>query len=266
MWLRTRCVGRSSGRCWEGPSSITFDIPGGGVQVIKLSQPLPAITQPVVIDGTSQPNYLNSPLIEIDGSGLAGSDNTGLDLVAGSSTIEGLSIVGFSGSGVVLSPTGNSSQVIGRLPRLFGRERAGPRQRHRNLDKRLIEQHVGATIAGAGNVISGNNDDGIQINAGGGIASDNDIYGNLIGTDPGGSLCRRKRAMRHRHGQCFRHRNRLRRGRFWQRNLGQRRRGYRSPLRHFGKPHPEQRNRSGPRWELRNRQWKRWHLLERLAR
>src|SRR5262249_2354461 len=40
-----------------GAASIGFDITGVGVQVIAIEQPLPAITNPVVIDGTTQPAY-----------------------------------------------------------------------------------------------------------------------------------------------------------------------------------------------------------------
>ena len=94
--------------------TISFDIPdisGSSVQTIDLSMALPAITAPVVIDGTSQPNYAGSPLIQIDGSGIMGTDNDGLVLSGGSSTVEGLSIVGFTGSGIVLSASGDGSQI-----------------------------------------------------------------------------------------------------------------------------------------------------------
>lgn len=182
--LRWAILGADAG---SGASSITFDIPGGGVQVIKLSQPLPAITQPVVIDGTSQPNYLNSPLIEIDGSGLAGSNNTGLALDAGSTTIEGLSVVGFSGSGVVLGPGGTASQVIGDYLGFSAARRQAVANGTGISINGSSNNTIGGTIPGSGNVISGNTGDGVQINSGGGSATSNDIYGNLIGTDPGGT-------------------------------------------------------------------------------
>src|SRR5271157_4210718 len=51
-----------------GPGTIEFDLPGSGVQVITLGSPLPEITNPLVIDGTSQPVYKGADLIEIDGS------------------------------------------------------------------------------------------------------------------------------------------------------------------------------------------------------
>lgn len=48
-----------------GPNTIQFDIPGTGVQQIALGSPLPQVTNPVLIDGTSQPDYVGHPLIEL---------------------------------------------------------------------------------------------------------------------------------------------------------------------------------------------------------
>ena len=171
-----------------GPSSITFDIPGGGVQVIKLAQPLPAITNSVVIDGTSQPAYSNSPLIQIDGSRLVGPGSSGLVFSAGSSTVEGLSIVGFSGSAVVLNPSANGSQVIASY---LGFSAMSEQADHNGTGISIIgssNNTIGGTSAGSANVISGNTGDGVLISVGGGTASNNDLYGNLIGTNPAGTL------------------------------------------------------------------------------
>ena len=52
----------------SGTNSIDFDIPGTGVQTIEPASPLPAITNPVLIDGFSQPGYAGTPLIELNGS------------------------------------------------------------------------------------------------------------------------------------------------------------------------------------------------------
>jgi hypothetical protein len=51
----------------SGPSTIDFSIPGPGVHDINLASVLPDITQPVTIDGTSEPGYAGSPLVEIFG-------------------------------------------------------------------------------------------------------------------------------------------------------------------------------------------------------
>ena len=49
-------------------NTIDFHIPGCGVQTIVPLSALPAITQPVLIDGWSQPGYSGTPLIELSGS------------------------------------------------------------------------------------------------------------------------------------------------------------------------------------------------------
>src|SRR5207302_1272396 len=73
-----------------GPDIIRFAI-GTGVQTINLVSPLPAIIQPVIIDGTTQPGYTGAPLIELNGAG-AGPGADGLLIIAGGSVIRGLVI------------------------------------------------------------------------------------------------------------------------------------------------------------------------------
>jgi len=53
---------------------ISFAIPGTGVQTIAPASPLPAITNPVVIDGTTQPGYAGTPLIALSGQAAGGFD------------------------------------------------------------------------------------------------------------------------------------------------------------------------------------------------
>jgi len=57
---------------------IQFNI-GSGHQTINLTSPLPVLTRPVVIDGTTQPGYAGTPLIELNGAG-AGAGADGLRL------------------------------------------------------------------------------------------------------------------------------------------------------------------------------------------
>src|ERR1039457_4729828 len=52
----------------SGLDTIIFQIPGSGVHTIVLLAALPAITDPVVIDGTTQPGYAGTPLIELNGT------------------------------------------------------------------------------------------------------------------------------------------------------------------------------------------------------
>jgi len=95
-----------------GTDTIVFDIDGDGPHTITPASPLPEITDPVVIDGYSQPGASANTLgpkegtdavlrIEIDGSN-AGPDADGLVVNGGDSTVSGLVINRFGGSGILL--------------------------------------------------------------------------------------------------------------------------------------------------------------------
>ena len=69
----------------------------------------------MTIDGTSQPGYTDYPLIGIDGI-FAGSGIDGLSISAGSSKVQGLDIVEFSGNGIDLNSKGGNvidSSILG---------------------------------------------------------------------------------------------------------------------------------------------------------
>src|SRR5947209_4499764 len=48
-----------------GTDTVDFGI-GSGTQTISPASALPTITDPLIIDGTSQPGFSGSPIIEID--------------------------------------------------------------------------------------------------------------------------------------------------------------------------------------------------------
>ncbi|MFO0954680.1 MAG: L-type lectin-domain containing protein [Isosphaeraceae bacterium] len=60
-----------------GRNTIQFAIPGTGLQTIVTSSPLPAVTNPVLIDGTTQAGFSGSPRIVLSGpsSGVRPSDD-----------------------------------------------------------------------------------------------------------------------------------------------------------------------------------------------
>ena len=101
-----------------GLDNIAFTIPTTGALTIQPLSALPTITDPVVIDGYTQPGAspnTNGPglgsnavlMIELDGS-LAGVDVNGLHITAGSSTVRGLVINRFSRSGILLDSSGDN--------------------------------------------------------------------------------------------------------------------------------------------------------------
>ena len=81
------------------------------MQTIAPLSPLPAITNPVLIDGFSQPGYAGTPLIELSGSQAGGGD--GLTITGPDVTVRGLDINSFSqGAGIHLTGTGATGDWI----------------------------------------------------------------------------------------------------------------------------------------------------------
>jgi hypothetical protein len=167
-----------------GANIIDFAIPGTGLLSISPTSTLPTITDPVVIDGTSEPA---GAFIEINGAS-AGMNVDGLTIQAGNSTIRGLAINRFTGNGIVLKT--NNGDVVQDC--FVGTNFGGTAGAANGMDGILINatssNTIGGTTAGAGNVISGNGNDGILIQAvPGSIPNGNIIQGNHIGTNAAGT-------------------------------------------------------------------------------
>ena len=168
-----------------GLNTITFNLPGSGWHTLRPLSALPAITNPVVIDATTQPGYAGRPLIELDGSGLASASISGLQLLAGNSTIRGLVINSFTDNGILIQ-TGGTNVIQGNF---IGVSTNGATARANGQDGIYIKSGsnlVGGSAAGAGNVISGNATNGVHLS--GTAATGNTIQGNYIGTDVTGNL------------------------------------------------------------------------------
>src|SRR5664279_2609569 len=98
----------------NGLGTIVFQIPGLGVQTITLANALPSISRPVVIDGTTQPGFTGTPLIELNGAN-AGATSDGLRLTAGSSTSRGLALNRFGGAGIHTQLPGGTNFIQGNF-------------------------------------------------------------------------------------------------------------------------------------------------------
>lgn len=174
-----------------GHGTIVFDIPGLGLHIIRPSSALPTVTEAVFIDGYTQAgaavNTLSSGCnavlrIELDGS-LAGADVTALVIIAGNSTVRGLVINRFSGSGILLGANGGN-RIEGNFigTDVTGSVDLGNAQDGIRIDT-LSGNIIGGPTAAARNVISGNGQQGIDIfNSTGNV-----IQGNYIGTDAAGT-------------------------------------------------------------------------------
>ncbi|NDJ61022.1 MAG: hypothetical protein GYB67_07845 [Chloroflexi bacterium] len=163
--------------------TIVFDIPGSlVVYSIMLNSPLPEITAPVTIDGTTQPGFLTAPVVEIDGTN-AGTGVDGLMISAGNSTIRGLIINRFSNNGIRLMTNGGNT-IAGNT---IGLDNTGTIAQG-NANGIYIVNSAGNTIGGPTaadrNVISGNST-GVWIDGSG--ATGNTVLGNYIGTNAAGN-------------------------------------------------------------------------------
>jgi CSLREA domain-containing protein len=180
-----------------GADAIRFNIPGTGVKTISVASDLPDITDPLTIDGYSQPgSSLNTLakgtnavlMIQLDGNDTAGN---GLEIVTDDVVVRGLAIGRFNFNGIevdnvegVGAPSGvriqgnfvgtDASGTVARPNRFNGL----------NLRESGGDNTIGGTSRSQRNLISGNGANGINIGTG------NDGYaieGNLIGTKKDGT-------------------------------------------------------------------------------
>jgi hypothetical protein len=180
-----------------GNDQIVFAIPGVGVHTIALASPLPTITEPVIIDGFSQPGSaantqpvgqgLNAVLqIEIDGTGAAG--GACFTVAAGN---DDLLVMAIQGLAVNRCPVGAIDVVAGGSGALIagnflgsdptGTSLPGPQ----GFGVRIVNAlHVaiGGTFPFERNLISGN-DDGVVTDTAAFLA----VRGNLVGTNAAGT-------------------------------------------------------------------------------
>ncbi len=99
---------------FPGANTISFAIPGTGVQTIALQSALPIISDGVTIDATTQTGFTFTPFIVLDGTA-AGATASGLHITAGSSTIKGLGIKNFAQDGILIDTQGNNTIQQGDL-------------------------------------------------------------------------------------------------------------------------------------------------------
>jgi len=172
----------------SGPDTIAFHIPGAGVHTIAPASALPPITDPVVIDGTTQPGFAGTPVIEINGVN-AGINTDGFTLSAGDNTIRGLVINRFGGAGIYVQANSGTNAFQGNF---IGTDPTGTVKQGNG---QAPSQARGVLIRGSGNLIGGlyaTNRNLISGNGGSGVylqnCSGNTSQGNLIGTSASGTV------------------------------------------------------------------------------
>jgi len=154
-------------------NSILFDISGTPPYVIDLTNGLPSITKPVLIDGYSEPDYDGAPVIQIIGTNAGYVSGIFFLSGAAGSTVRGLDIRHFDFAGISLSASGCTIEGSYMMHNRYGIYVAG-----------VQSNIIGGTSPGAGNMISSNIYYGISL--GSPSTEYTIIQGNLIGTDPTG--------------------------------------------------------------------------------
>ena len=156
------------------------------IQVIAAG--LPDITETVILDGTTQPGYVDRPIIELDGS-VTAADEDGLRLVAGSdgSTIRGLVINRFDGDGIEINAASGNT-IVGNYigTDVTGTVDLGNVLQGISVSGGATYNTIGGTVAADRNVISGNAFGGVQLADVGTFG--NVVQGNYIGTDATGMI------------------------------------------------------------------------------
>src|SRR5262249_21288263 len=154
---------------------IMFNIGKGGPQTIHVASSLPTITAPMDIEAISQPEFVDVPLIELDGSG-AGANVNGLTVTGGQTVIRGFTIDRFSGSGIALQGQGSNTMAtnfIGTDPSGLGK--AGNGGHGIAIFAGSNGNIIGGSTPDLSNVISGNAQSGVALF---GAASANVLQGN----------------------------------------------------------------------------------------
>ena len=177
-----------------GADLIAFSIPGPGPHTIRTASPLPAATDPVTIDGYTQPGSRRNTrmagddaeiAVELSGENAPAGAN-GLTLTADGCVVRGLAINGFhetsgGSGGVAIDSEGIGELIAGNF---IGTDASGLVARGNTEGIWLFgpTSRVGGTDVGDRNIVSGSqNAVGIRV---AGTASL--VQGNLIGTDASG--------------------------------------------------------------------------------
>jgi len=163
-----------------GPHTIAFDIPGAGVQTISILSALPNIGIPsgtFTIDGTTQPGYAGSPLVDV----VCGTP-FGFNPFSFSSagTVKGLAI----GNCATAVTTASAVPIVVKAC-YIGTDASGTTAMPNSIgiSVAVAIMTIGGPTAADRNVISGNGNYGIDLNGASGT-----IENNFIGTDATGTV------------------------------------------------------------------------------
>jgi hypothetical protein len=178
-----------------GQDTIAFNIPGSGVHTISPSSDFPIITDPVAIDGYTQPGSSANTLadgdnavllVELNGGRI---NSAGITITSSNCVVRGLVINRFNSAGIFFSslvvPSTNTGNIV--EGNFIGTDPSGAISLPIDFGIYIsfsTNNRIGGTTPAARNVISGNLSHGILI---GTAAGGNLIQGNFIGTNANGT-------------------------------------------------------------------------------
>jgi CSLREA domain-containing protein len=177
----------------DTPDRIHFAIIGPAPHTIAPASGLPEITEPVVIDGTTEPDFVTTPVIVINGTDAGAVD--GLVITSGHCTILGLVIQSFEQDGIfIFDGPGNhiegnfiGTNVTGMITDPDGAPGTGDELGNGQAGVGILISEgnvIGGLEAEKRNLISGNLD-GVAISNS--LSTNNTVHGNFIGTDAAGT-------------------------------------------------------------------------------
>ncbi len=175
------------------PDTIAFEIAGPGPHTIQPITGLPEITDAVIIDGftqsgasqnTNPPGLSSNAVLKIELDGTNAGAANGLFITVADCSVQGLVINRFGLSGIYILGADSSGNVL--QGNFIGTDVTGTVDLGNGLAGVEIfdapNNTVGGSQAGEGNVISGNDSHGIDVQSSGHL-----IQGNFIGTDVTGT-------------------------------------------------------------------------------
>jgi CSLREA domain-containing protein/uncharacterized repeat protein (TIGR01451 family) len=165
------------------PDAIEFDLAGSGVRTITPDSSLPIVTDPVVIDGTTQSDascasWPPTLRVQVSGSSLASGSNL-LNITGSNSTVRGLVLNG-TANGAALGVMGSGNRIECNF---IGTNATGNLSLPSGTGV-LIESGATNNLIST-NLISGNTSYGVRITGTG--TSSNRVAGNTIGTNAAGT-------------------------------------------------------------------------------
>jgi CSLREA domain-containing protein len=162
-----------------GSDTISFDISGAGPHTIAPLAAFPTITSPVIIDGTTEPDYqVGLPVVELTGVNRTATQFwSGFEITAGGSTIKGLVINRFF-RGIRMQTAGGNT-ISGNFLGTTSSGLAAAGNQAMSLDVFTSNNTIGGTTTADRNVLAASGN-GVVLQS---TANGNSVLNNYIGTD-----------------------------------------------------------------------------------